>query len=161
MSTFVKEGIREKGKNPTVNLKNPPDNATAEQAKHILCSHRLTAWVFGPGFTSGVEVLFPRATSSETELSWVLLRKSTSSSAFVSGISRESKVVTKCIWKIDSLGLSVYTTCSRFHAFCLPFFFFLALNSKYCLGAGVISGSVLSPDHRVVWFSPASVWVCS
>lgn len=124
MSTFVKEGIREKGKNPTVNLKNPPDNATAEQAKHILCSHRLTAWVFGPGFTSGVEVLFPRATSSETELSWVLLRKSTSSSAFVSGISRESKVVTKCIWKIDSLGLSVYTTCSRFHAFCLPFFFF-------------------------------------
>lgn len=64
------------------------DQGRAGQA----CPGPLTAWLFGLCFILGGETS-PNA-SSETVLSPGLLRKSTSSPAFMSGISKENEVIT-------------------------------------------------------------------
>lgn len=117
---LVNKGKEEK---PYCEFKSSP---AAPQSRHSragwthLCSHRLTAWSLGLVSPPSVEVLFPRQLFRSWTLT-VLLRKSAKLFSFREGISRESKVVTKCIWKNWFPG-PVYTTCSGFMHFVCLFF---------------------------------------
>lgn len=76
-------------------------NQTQQTKLNTFCAYTdlmpLTAWVFRPGFISAVVATSPTATSAEATPVLPLLRKSTSSAAFRSGISEEKKGVTKHI----------------------------------------------------------------
>jgi hypothetical protein len=85
-----------------------------DQCEHTCASYRLpdalTTWVLGPCFIWGTPAPFSTANSSEPELELILLRKSTSSSAFVSGISEENKgLQSECMWR-EKVPMPYYYT---------------------------------------------------
>lgn len=101
--------LKKKKKVPQTNQpKHRAINQTQQSRLNTLCAPTdfvpLTAWGVRPCFTSGLGLAAanPVATSAGARLTLVLLRKSTSSAAFKSGISEENKGITKCVGKISS-----------------------------------------------------------
>lgn len=149
---YIHNAVRQKGKKIPLWKKNSPiqnnkpiNHTTVGQPNTLNTfgahtdSTPLTAWVLGPGFMAGVVAVFPTASSSEAELSLVPLGKSTSSSAFVSGISEKNKGLQSAFEKRTPVPSYL---CKVFQVSWV--LFALVLNGKYSFGAGVTRGPALS-----------------
>lgn len=97
-----KEKTLPKQKNKAVNQARRATRNTAGAGED---RRPLTDGVFRPGLVPEGSAVSPPAASSDTELCLGLLRKSTSSSALVSGISEENTRVTQCMRNTDSRAL--------------------------------------------------------